>query len=254
MNPEEAKTKREQKNTDWNMARDAIKHEDQLVNIRLTWLINIHWFLFGGFGVIQGALIAARPGFVPILLVQSVVVLFFYIAIRMCEALGQAIDMASAHIAHVKEWWSAKYPEEWLPPREVPKAFLLRRPRVLSPLPPGALDCEYPPVCGDFGFRHDTGAWSIPHILARIDVLIICCCFAFLGVSHYVSDRPTSRLEMARTTKDKKEIEERITIQSEFQGDLLREDAAARKELESSKNDRDRVRKRLENWRQSLKP
>ena len=172
----------EKKHDLWKLVRSAVEHEDGLVNHRLTWLINVHWILFGIFGAIQVAMFTTSPHRLVVGLAEGSAALLFVFAILVCRVLGQSIDMASAHCHHLKEWWFATYPEERIPPSRVPAMSLFRRPSLTYPPPADAYSKEFPPVMGDFGFKSDTGACSIPHLFIKIDLLLIACAAIFLTV------------------------------------------------------------------------
>lgn len=97
------KTKR--KIHDWELLRNAIMHEDTLVNHRLTWLLTIEGFLIGGFFVM------GKPGEALSVSAGLTAFIFFFASLVCLVALA---SMASAHdrITNIIRFWHKKYPEE----------------------------------------------------------------------------------------------------------------------------------------------
>lgn len=160
----------------WSLARNAVVHEDGLVNQRLTWLISSHWFLIGGFAALQAGLFAnkAAVGWMMIVVVESFLVVLFLFAIWLCSVVASSVESAFQHLRHIKEWWYALYPEERLPSRVQVDVSAFPKPSTNEcPLPVGHDDRDFPPIMGDFGFQPCAGASRIPFVFLYLDLVII---------------------------------------------------------------------------------
>jgi hypothetical protein len=102
----------------WKAARDAIKHEDDLVNHRLTWLLLLQGFLFTGLGAtIQG--IAGKGEAEGLLFCVAGVIagVGFFSPFFVWVTL----DAAVSHVHHVTRWWETKYEEYTKADLDVPE-------------------------------------------------------------------------------------------------------------------------------------
>ncbi|MBC8164653.1 MAG: hypothetical protein H7Y20_02140 [Bryobacteraceae bacterium] len=96
----------------WQVLREMIVHEDNLVNQRLTWLFALHAFIVGGFFVVQAEVVKSR---IPAWAATGAEALLFMAsaaAYRTCELTRQTICSAYVQIAFVRFAWQLKYPEE----------------------------------------------------------------------------------------------------------------------------------------------
>jgi hypothetical protein len=160
----------------WSLSRNAVVHEDGLVNQRLTWLINLHGFLIAGFAGLQGGLFAnkCKIDCVTIVVVEIFFVVVFLFAIQMCIRVAASVESAFEHLRHIKEWWYHIYPEERMPPRDAVKFTVLPVPNKIDcPLPYGYESKRFPPIMGDFGFRFNSGISMVPFVFLYLDIVII---------------------------------------------------------------------------------
>ena len=90
--------------TDWKRIRQAIEHENTLVNHRLTWLLTSQGFLFAGFGLV----FTHEKGFteLPSLLVLSVI---SAVGIALSVKTYMDIERAARQLSELDSWWHMKY-------------------------------------------------------------------------------------------------------------------------------------------------
>src|SRR4051794_39612203 len=128
----------EEKRKYWEQLRNAIVHEDNLVNHRLTWLLAIEGFLLGGFFLGQSAVLANKltagaSGGMELLLVMS-----FLGECWIAYISGSLNAAAYLQIGFIRNSWLRKYPEEQ---RHIPR--LPRWIRGSSVLPEAARENPY---------------------------------------------------------------------------------------------------------------
>ena len=61
----------------WEQLRNAIVHEDNLVNHRLTWLLTIEGFLIGGFFVVQSVVLSNKLTIIAIWGIEILLIVIF---------------------------------------------------------------------------------------------------------------------------------------------------------------------------------
>jgi hypothetical protein len=76
----------------WETLRNAINHENELVDHRLTWLLSVEGFLLGGFFVAQGAVLSHYVPAWAITAVQLLLIGIFLAALWFCIIIGAAIS------------------------------------------------------------------------------------------------------------------------------------------------------------------
>jgi hypothetical protein len=70
-------TEFERKARYWDQVRNAIIHEDNLVNHRLTWLLTVEGFLIGGFALVETTILAGKLSPWPALVTQLILAVLF---------------------------------------------------------------------------------------------------------------------------------------------------------------------------------
>src|SRR5690242_21704775 len=99
----------------WEVLRELIVHEDDLVNQRLTWLFAIHAFIVGGFFVVQADVLKSHFPPWSATAAEGVLIAACLCAFITCRTTRLTIGSAYAQIAFARRAWEKKYPEErWL--------------------------------------------------------------------------------------------------------------------------------------------
>lgn len=105
----------------WEQLRNAIVHEDNLVNNRLTWLITVEGFLIGGFLAFCASVVSNAHGLDNVDKLQEAsrdflwafavgVVIIFAFASHLCLVTGILVFAAIEQIKHVNDAWCCEYP------------------------------------------------------------------------------------------------------------------------------------------------
>ncbi len=91
----------------FQIAREIIRHEDGLVNNRVTWLLVLHGFLFTAFvsGIGLYEKFPGRPA--AIACITMGLVLIAAVGIASCLTAYNVIQIAVHHVERTKEWWTA---------------------------------------------------------------------------------------------------------------------------------------------------
>ena len=97
----------------YEIFRKYVEHEDDLINNRVGWFIQLHSFLIASYGIIVASLIGTffpqgKPS-VPPLLTQGVACLFLVavqiVGIASSRSAGQSIAAATIAIAKLRKTW-----------------------------------------------------------------------------------------------------------------------------------------------------
>jgi hypothetical protein len=135
----------------FEIAREIVRHEDGLVNNRVTWLLVLQGFLFGAFvsGVgLYKDLLSRRLE--PFLTAGLSVIALLGIVVSMTAS--NNIRAAYRHMTEVKKWWDQSTHTESFPPLygEWPGYFwsTVNLPRVLATVWVALLVLLYAAGCG----------------------------------------------------------------------------------------------------------
>ncbi len=99
----------------FELARELIRHEDTLVNFRMTWLLVLQGFLFGAFvgGV---GLFEKEPAVARLYLSLGLAVVSF-LGVASCLVARNLIHNAFTQTSAVSKWWKGQdAPEACFPP------------------------------------------------------------------------------------------------------------------------------------------
>jgi hypothetical protein len=91
----------------WELARNVIEHEDNLINHRLTWLITIQGFLFAAFAVVAKDLFDSTHGRETMLRVTLYATAFLGIA--SAYIVWNTIRTAFIYMRCITEWWNQNF-------------------------------------------------------------------------------------------------------------------------------------------------
>ena len=168
----------EQKRKYWEQLRNAIVHEDNLVNHRLTWTLTIEGFLLTGLFLVQNSVLSNKLSLISICLMEVLLIVVFVGVASICLISGSMIAAAFGQIALIRRAWHEKYPEEKPQSKDkpaLPKWFWTSG--VLSDdAGPSENEREYPPIMGDFAYSWFNCSQRIPSILFFINVLKLSQC------------------------------------------------------------------------------
>jgi hypothetical protein len=183
----------EQKRKYWEQLRNAIVHEDNLVNHRLTWLLTIEAFLLGGFFLVQSSVLANKLTGGASSGIEVLLVLSFLGACWIAYISGSLNAAAYQQIAFIRNAWLQKYPEERRPIPRLPRWI-----RGSGALPEAARENpyqyegetetpseklpEYPPIMGEFRYSYPQSAQRIPFVLLVLNGIAIVACLV-IGLS-----------------------------------------------------------------------
>lgn len=172
-----------EKHQHWEHVRDVVKHEDDLVNQRLTWIFSTHTFLYAAFGLLQSKLMDSEwMPIAPYVLIQLLAILFLGVALRFCQLMQHEIDTATAHLDHLGAWWMARYPEESYRPRRRLGTWIWSLKPSVYPLAEDSLLKPFPPVIGRFELDSRVGVDRLPRLFARADLVLILLTAGLLAV------------------------------------------------------------------------
>ncbi len=180
MNEKAAENKNfDQKYRYWALLRDAIVHEDNLVNHRLTWLLTIEGFLFGGFFVIQNSMLSSHLTSWTVCGIEILMALIFMAAWWINYISGCMISAAYRQVVLIRHAWHKKYHEETRPPEDLPgwiraNSFELGTGDHINH-PDGA---EFPPIMGTFNYKYLSNSKRIPMVLLALNTIAIVVCFS----------------------------------------------------------------------------
>ena len=191
----------EQKRKFWEALRTAIVHEDNLVNHRLTWLLNIEGFLLGGFFLVQNSLLSAKLAIRTVIAIESLLTIIFLGSIWICLISGYLIAAAYQQVALIQKAWVSKYPEERRDRRLPLHGWLLwGGPQVNEPQEEKTKH-EFPPIMGEFEYPYRWSAQRIPLILLAINCFAIGACIAVGNVAFFggtSSNRQNVKVELEK--------------------------------------------------------
>jgi heme/copper-type cytochrome/quinol oxidase subunit 4 len=92
---------------DWKRCRQAIEHENQLVNHRLSWLFASQGFLFAAFGAIWNGWkysASTRDSTDPITSIFVLMIICF-VGIVVCAGIQKSLLEAEMQLASLDKWW-----------------------------------------------------------------------------------------------------------------------------------------------------
>lgn len=158
----------------WIELRNAIIHEDNLVNHRFSWLLTFEGFLMAGFFLVQSAIVANKMSSEAIVGVEVFLVLVLLGSLWVCYISGQTISAAYRQVSSVQQAWKRLFPEEAWTSCQIPKWFFPWAAESPSDshdaVPPGS---EFPPIRGEFTYRQSGRTQRIPFILFSVNLLAI---------------------------------------------------------------------------------
>ena len=96
----------------WKMARDAIVHEDDLVDQRLRWLIQWQTAIIPASLAIQTLVFAVTLSWQYKVALEILLVLTLFGSNVLATATTRLMGLASLHQSHLLSWWRAKYQED----------------------------------------------------------------------------------------------------------------------------------------------
>jgi hypothetical protein len=171
----------EQKRKYWEQMRNAIVHEDNLVNHRLTWTLSIEGFLVAGFFLVQNSVLSGNLSPRRTLAIEALLVLVFVGALCICFISGSMIAAAYRQITFIRNAWRKRYPEERREPQPLPQWFW--RSGALPEDDTGSTQAEFPPLMGEFRYSFLASSQRIPAILFSINCIAIAGCLLITCVA-----------------------------------------------------------------------
>jgi hypothetical protein len=171
--------KLEQKQKCWEILRNAIIHEDNLVNYRLTWLLTTEGFLLAGFFAAQSAVLSGNLSRKPLLVVELLIIIIFASSLWFCFISGSTITTAYRQIHVIKETWYKKYPEEKREVPPLPKWFWKDEATANEVV---NKDAEFPPIAGEFKYTYLTSTQRIPFIIFVVNIFAIAACVGIMVI------------------------------------------------------------------------
>ncbi len=175
----------------WDQLRNAIIHEDNLVNHRLTWILSIEGFLVAGFFVVQAAILTSNHALDKVAIIEWGLAGIFLAACVICYSIGSMIAAAYKQISIIRAAWINKYSQEmysddWRKLHTLPKRFWKdTRPKNVYAIPTPAAGedsnggPELPPIIGEF----DIPSLARPQLIALfLIVLNIIACAGCYGI------------------------------------------------------------------------
>jgi hypothetical protein len=171
----------------WEQLRNAIVHEDNLVNHRLTWLLTTEGFLLTGFFIIQAAILSNKLPWQAVLVLESMLCVVFFGAALICLTTRLTIATAYRQIHFIKRMWLYKFknedrfpgyidcfkPPEWRlvsgddNPQEEDVKKLTGSDLEEAKQP------DFPPISGGFKFPPVLNTENIPGILCLVNSLAL---------------------------------------------------------------------------------
>ncbi|MGH7498121.1 MAG: hypothetical protein ACREL3_04645 [Gemmatimonadales bacterium] len=99
----------------FELAREIIRHEDGLVNNRVTWLLVVQGFLLSAF--VGGAGLYGKLQIVKAsIFITTGLLVIGFLGIIVSLTARNTIHTAFRHINEVQQWWNDSKPSESLPP------------------------------------------------------------------------------------------------------------------------------------------
>lgn len=197
----------DQKYRYWALLRDAIVHEDNLVNHRLTWLLTIEGFLFGGFFVIQNSMLSSQLTSWTVFGVEILMMLIFVAAWWINYVSGCMISAAYRQVVLIRHAWHKKYNEEVRPPEDLP-GWIRRNSFECGTddnvnHPGGA---EFPPIMGSFKYTYLSNSKRIPMVLLALNTIaiVVCLSIAISKLCGIAFDQQKTRFEFEKTGSESK--------------------------------------------------
>jgi hypothetical protein len=163
----------------WEALRNAINHENELVDHRLTWLLSAEGFLLGGFFLAQGAVLSGDVPTWAIIAVQVLLIVIFFAALWFCIIIGAAISAAYQQISRIRNVWHRRYPNEERHPENWPNWFWRDEPLPLAAedrVRPSDPPAELPPITGRCLPSNWRGTSRIPSLIFFVNVAVIAVC------------------------------------------------------------------------------
>ena len=218
-------TEFERKARYWDQVRNAIIHEDNLVNHRLTWLLTVEGFLIGGFALVETTILAGKLSPWPALVTQLILAVLFLLAIWVCLIVGTMIAAAYGQIGQIYVAWVKEYPNEPHDKTPLPEwlwkggALPTMPPSTTSPSTPRSLPV-YPQLIGTYEYSYWLNTQRIPVIFLTLNAIACAICLVF-GVAGFwagsLGPRPVS-VELERTMPDG------VRFKASFEGDESRKE------------------------------
>ena len=93
---------------DWKRIRSQIEHEDQLINNRMTWLLQSQALLFTGFALTLSTISKEEPNSDFMILGKWLFTILPLVGLSICLTVGRVVDAALCQIKNIHDWWEAR--------------------------------------------------------------------------------------------------------------------------------------------------
>lgn len=177
----------EQKQKYWEQLRNAIVHEDNLINHRLTWLLTSEWFVLSGFAIIQAAVLSNKLTLWMILGTELLLLMPIFMGmIWLCIISGSMSMAALQQIQLIRYVWIQRYPEEQRESLPLPR-WIWGEEYQPNHVTLNEKPAQFPPTI--VGAFHYFSKWRsiqhVPIVLLIVNLIIILACFGISAVFIY---------------------------------------------------------------------